>query len=180
MKIRVLLFSLLSFFIVLCVTSNAIEITVPRDTPVEVFFSPQDSDTETIIREISNAKSEIHVQACPFIPASIAGALVTAHRRGVKVEIIIGKCTKDEENTSAAFLSNAGLPTYMNNKDAMSQGDIIFIDGETVIAVSLDVTKTDDDRKVGEVLIVKNREVVKAHIDDWQKLKGRSVLYGKR
>ncbi|MBM4271856.1 MAG: hypothetical protein FJ139_06870 [Deltaproteobacteria bacterium] len=180
MRIRVVIFSLLSFFIVLCVDADAVEIAVPKDSPVEVFFNPQGNDAETIIREIGNAKSEIHVQACPFIPVSIAEALVTAHRRGVKVEIILGRCAESEKYTSAASLSNAGIPTYMNSKDAMSQGDIIFIDGETLIAVSLDVTKPGDEKKVGEILIVKNREVVKTHFDDWQKLRSRSVLHEKK
>jgi hypothetical protein len=180
MRLKAFSFFLFSFFILFYVDSNAVEIAVPKDSPLEVFFNPQGNDAETVIREIGNAKSEIHVQACPFIPASIAEALVTAHRRGVKVEIILGRCTESEKYTSAASLSNAGIPTYMNSKDAMSQGDIIFIDGETLIAVSLDVTKPGDERKVGEILIVKNREVVKTHFNDWQKLRSRSELHEKR
>ena len=47
--------------------------------------------TEAIVKEITNAKSEILVQAYSFTSAPIAKALVDAHKRGVKVEAILDK-----------------------------------------------------------------------------------------
>ena len=61
------------------------DLTLPKDTPVKVYLSPKGGYTEAIISEIDQAKTEILVQAYSFTSALIAKALVTVHKRGVKV-----------------------------------------------------------------------------------------------
>ena len=45
-----------------------------------------------------------------FTSAPIAKALVDAHKRGVKVEVILDKSQKGEKYTSADFVIHAGIP----------------------------------------------------------------------
>ncbi len=63
----------------------AADISLPKDTPVKIYFSPQGGCTEAIVSEIDKAKTEILVQAYLFTSAPIAKALVGGHKRGVKV-----------------------------------------------------------------------------------------------
>jgi phosphatidylserine/phosphatidylglycerophosphate/cardiolipin synthase-like enzyme len=56
-----------------------------------VYFSPHGGCTDAIIKELDNAKSTILVQAYSFTSAPIAKALLDAHKRGGKVEIILDK-----------------------------------------------------------------------------------------
>ena len=65
----------------------AADLSLPKDTPVKVYFSPKGGCTEAIISEINQAKTEILVQAYSFTSAPIAKALVNAHKRGVKVQV---------------------------------------------------------------------------------------------
>lgn len=60
------------------------DLSLPKDTPVKVFFSPKGGCTEAIISEIDQANTEILVQAYSFTSAPIAKALVAAHKRGAK------------------------------------------------------------------------------------------------
>lgn len=57
----------------------------------EVYFSPHGGCTDTVIKELNKAKSTILVQAYSFTSAPIAKALLNAHKRGVKVEVILDK-----------------------------------------------------------------------------------------
>jgi phosphatidylserine/phosphatidylglycerophosphate/cardiolipin synthase-like enzyme len=83
--------------------------TYPREltlnnAPTQVYFSPNGGCTAAIVKEITDAKSEILVQAYSFTSAPIAKALVSAHKRGVKVEAILDKSQRSERYTSAFFL----------------------------------------------------------------------------
>jgi len=97
----------------------AFDVSLPKDTPVKVFFSPKGGCTEAIISEIGQAKTEILVQACSFTSAPIAKALVDAYKRGVKVQAILDKSQRSEKYTSATFLTNAGIPTFIDAKHTL-------------------------------------------------------------
>jgi phosphatidylserine/phosphatidylglycerophosphate/cardiolipin synthase-like enzyme len=58
---------------------------------IEAFFSPRGGATEAVVRELGNAKQKIHVQAYSFTSAPIAKALVDAHKRGVKVTVVLDR-----------------------------------------------------------------------------------------
>jgi len=58
---------------------HATDITLPKDTTVRVFFSPNGGCTEAIIDTINQSKSEILVQAYIFTSEPIAKALLGAH-----------------------------------------------------------------------------------------------------
>jgi phosphatidylserine/phosphatidylglycerophosphate/cardiolipin synthase-like enzyme len=59
--------------------------------PVQVYFSPNGGCSDAIIKQIGEAKSTIWVQAYSFTSTPIAQALLEAHKRGVKVEVILDK-----------------------------------------------------------------------------------------
>jgi phosphatidylserine/phosphatidylglycerophosphate/cardiolipin synthase-like enzyme len=96
--ITVLSFLILSF---VATTSFAFQADITR-----VCFSPNGGCTESIVKEINAAKSEILLQAYSFTSAPIAKALLDAFKRGVKIEAILDKSQRKERYTSATFLAN--------------------------------------------------------------------------
>jgi phosphatidylserine/phosphatidylglycerophosphate/cardiolipin synthase-like enzyme len=87
-------------------------ITLAQEEPptIEVYFSPHGGLTDAIIRELNKAKSTVLVQAYTFTSAPIAKALINAHKRGVKVEVILDKSQRTQKYSSATFLYNVGIP----------------------------------------------------------------------
>jgi hypothetical protein len=75
----------------------------------KVCFSPNGGCTESIVKEINAAKSEILVQAHSFTSYPIAKAPIDAYKRGVKEESILDKSQRKEKSTSATFISNAAM-----------------------------------------------------------------------
>ncbi len=53
------------------------------------------------------------IQAYSFTSAPIAKALVEAHRRGVQVQVVLDKSQRTEEDWSATFLFNNGIPNRL-------------------------------------------------------------------
>ena len=181
MKKRILLiiFSLILFFFSSPQISHAAEITL-NNTPAQIYFSPNGGCTEAIVNEISHAKSEIYVQAYSFTSAPIAKALVDAHKKGIKVEAILDKSQKKEKYTSATFLNNSGIPTYIDSKHAIANNKIMIIDKEIVITGSFNFTKAAEEKNAENLLILKNRKLAETYLKNWNKHKDHSEPYRER
>jgi phosphatidylserine/phosphatidylglycerophosphate/cardiolipin synthase-like enzyme len=143
----------------------------------KVCFSPRGGCTEAIVDQITNAKSEILVQTYSFTSAPIAKALTGAFKRGVKVEVILDKSQKAEKYTSATFISNAGIPTFIDDKHAIAHNKIMIIDKETVITGSFNFTKAAEEKNAENLLIIKSKELAKVYVDNWCIHKEHSEKY---
>lgn len=73
------------------VLSPSITLTQEKPCTWEVYFSSKGGCTDAIIRELNNAKNTVLVQAYSFTSAPIAKALLNAHKRGIKVGVILDK-----------------------------------------------------------------------------------------
>jgi phosphatidylserine/phosphatidylglycerophosphate/cardiolipin synthase-like enzyme len=148
-----------------------------NNTPVQVYFSPNGGCTESIVKEIDAAKSEILVQAYSFTSSPIAKALTDAFKRGVNVEAILDKSQRKEKYTAATFLANAGIPTFIDDKHAIAHNKIIIIDREIVITGSFNFTKAAEEKNAENLLILKSKELAKEYMDNWYKHKEHSERY---
>jgi phosphatidylserine/phosphatidylglycerophosphate/cardiolipin synthase-like enzyme len=150
------------------------------NTPTQVYFSPHGGCTEAIIREINRAKIEILVQAYSFTSQPIAKALLTAHNRGVKVKVIFDRSQKSDKYSSATFMANAGIPTYIDPAHANAHNKVMIIDRETVITGSFNFTRAAEDKNAENLLIIKSKDLARPYIDNWSLHKGHSEPYQAR
>ncbi len=126
----------------------------PITANIQAYFSPNGGCTQAIVREISAARSEILVQAYSFTSAPIAKALVDTHKRGVKVEAILDKSQQKEKYTSANYLANSRVPTYIDSAHAIAHNKVIIIERQTVIPESFDVSKAAKEKNAENMLII--------------------------
>jgi phosphatidylserine/phosphatidylglycerophosphate/cardiolipin synthase-like enzyme len=155
--------------------ARAIEIDIGRVPPVEVYFSPNSGTTEAIVREINRARSEIRIQAYSFTSAPIAEALLKAHKRGIGVEVIHDKSQKTQKYSSATFLMNARIPTYIDARHAIAHNKIIIIDQSVVITGSFNFTKAAEDKNAENLLIIRSKELAKPYLDNWRRHRDHSA-----
>jgi phosphatidylserine/phosphatidylglycerophosphate/cardiolipin synthase-like enzyme len=140
-----------------------------------VYFSPNDGVTDAIVREIDQARSEVLVQAYSFTSAPIAKALLKAHKRGVKVQTILDKSQKTQKYSSASFLINSGIPTYIDSQHAIAHNKIILIDKMVVITGSFNFTKAAEEKNAENLLIIRSQELAKPYLENWQRHREHSV-----
>ena len=155
---------------------NAYPVNLNTDN-TQVCFSPHGNCTQSIVKEINFARSEIFVQAYSFTSAPIAKALVEAHKRGVKVKVILDKSQRKEKYSSATFLANMGIPTYIDDKHAIAHNKIIILDGKTVITGSFNFTKAAEEKNAENLLIIKSSDLAKLYINNWEKHREHSETY---
>jgi phosphatidylserine/phosphatidylglycerophosphate/cardiolipin synthase-like enzyme len=176
-KQLVSLFLILTFCIYpLHQISYATDLTL-NNAQTQVYFSPHGNCTEAIISKIDKAKAEILVQAYSFTSAPIARALLNAHKRGVKVEAILDKSQRTERYTSATFLANSGIPTFIDDKHAIAHNKIMIIDQSIVITGSFNFTKAAEEKNAENMLIIASPELAKPYRENWRKHKEHSELY---
>jgi phosphatidylserine/phosphatidylglycerophosphate/cardiolipin synthase-like enzyme len=160
-------------------SSPAVDFVLDK-TPAQVYFSPNGGCTEAIIKVIDGAKTEILVQAYSFTSVPIAKALLNAHKRGVKIEAILDKSQQKEKYTSATFLANSGIPTYIDDKHAIAHNKIMIIDRTTVITGSFNFTKAAEEKNAENLLIITSADLAKLYIENWMEHKEHSEAYQAR
>lgn len=174
--------SVISLFIALIASSifsysQVQAFDVPVNTTAHVYFSPEGECTNSIFPELGKAKSKILVQAYSFTSKEIAKALVDAHKRGVKIEIILDKSNKSGKYSAADFTAHAGIPTFIDAAHAIAHNKIIVIDNEMVITGSFNFTKAAEEKNAENLLIIKSKDLVKVYIENWNRHKSHSEEY---
>lgn len=148
---------------------------------IEAYFSPRGGATEAIVKEINAAKEEILVQAYSFTSATIAKALVDAHKRSIMIEVVLDKSQEKEKYTSADFVAHAGIPTYIDSIHAIAHNKIIIIDRSTLITGSFNFTKAAEEKNAENLLIIKgNMPLVEKYIRNYEEHKGHSEVYQRK
>jgi phosphatidylserine/phosphatidylglycerophosphate/cardiolipin synthase-like enzyme len=142
----------------------------------QVYFSPGGGATAAICQALSTAKSSILVQAYSFTSAPIAEALVKAHKRGVKVQVILDRSQRTQKYSSATFLVNSGIPTRIDAAHAIAHNKVMIIDNEIVITGSFNFTKAAEEKNAENLLVIRNRELAARYADNWHHHDGHSEL----
>jgi phosphatidylserine/phosphatidylglycerophosphate/cardiolipin synthase-like enzyme len=147
----------------------------PSDTS-EVFFSPNAGCTDAIVHELARAKTSVRIQAYSFTSAPIAKALVDAHKRGVKVAAILDKSQRSAKYTSASFLANSKIPTFIDDHHAIAHNKIMIIDKSTVITGSFNFTKAAEEKNAENVLIIRDKDLAAKYTENWRNHAGHAEV----
>jgi len=172
------LFTFILILFTFCTASQAVNLTL-NNTPAQVYFSPKGGCTDAIVKQIDSATMEVLVQAYSFTSAPIAKALVNAKKRAINVEVIVDKSQRKEPKkqgasyTSATFLANMGIPTYIDDAHSIAHTKLIIVDKQIVITGSFNFSKAAE-KNAENLLILKNPELAGIYIDNWQKHKTHS------
>ncbi len=172
-KLLVILLNILA----LTIYTNVLATDIPLNTTAHVYFSPEDSCTEVMVKELIKAKTEILVQAYSFTSKRIAKALVDAHKRGVRTVIVLDQSHRSDKNSAADFTARMGIPTFIDAQHAKAHNKIVIIDQETVITGSFNFKKEAGKEIADNLLILKSKDLAKVYIDNWEKHKSHSQKY---
>ncbi len=160
-------FTFLLFFLISCVLLFHSEAQSPSPS-WSVYFSPKGGCTQAIINELDKAKSSILVQAYSFTSAPIAKVLLNAHKRGVRVDVLLDKSQRKEKYSSADFLNNLGIPTRIDAAHAIAHNKVMIIDKEVVITGSFNFTKAAEDKNAENLLVIRDKNLAAKYVESWK------------
>lgn len=144
---------------------------------VQVFFSPKGGCTEAVVENLNQAKSNILVQAYSFTSAPIAKALVEAHRRGINVQVILDKSQQSQRYSSADFVRNAGIATFIDARHAIAHNKVMIIDNYVVLTGSFNFTKAAEESNAENLLVLHDVDTAGRYLTNWQAHLKHSAVY---
>lgn len=117
---------------------------------------------------LGQARNTVKVQAYSFTSAPIAKALVDAHKRGVRVEVILDKSQRTEKYSSADFVAHAGIPTRIDAQHRIAHNKVMVIDGSVVITGSFNFTKGAEHDNAENLLVIRSKELAAQYTRNWE------------
>jgi phosphatidylserine/phosphatidylglycerophosphate/cardiolipin synthase-like enzyme len=148
--------------------------------PVEVYFSPRGGCTQSVVRELNRAQETVLVQAYSFTSVPIAKALLEAHKRGVKVQVILDKSQRTENYSEADFLLDSDIPTWIDAQHAIAHNKVMVIDGQTLITGSFNFTTAAEEHNAENMLVIRDEGLAARYAENWQAHLAHSEPYGGR
>jgi len=151
----------------------------PLPPSVNVCFTPGEDCTQRIVQAIDGAKRQILVQAYGFSSAPILDALKRAAARNVEVLIILDKSNDRGVYSGATFMTNAGIPVWIDPAPGIAHNKVMVIDGETTVTGSFNFTRAAQTKNAENLLIIVSRPVAQRFRENWdQRLKVSKAYEG--
>jgi phosphatidylserine/phosphatidylglycerophosphate/cardiolipin synthase-like enzyme len=92
----------------------------------------------------------------------------------------LDKSQKGEKYSSADFVINAGIPTFIDAKHAIAHNKIMVIDGQTVVTGSFNFTKAAEENNAENLLVIRSPELAAKYAANWKAHADHSDPYAGR
>jgi phosphatidylserine/phosphatidylglycerophosphate/cardiolipin synthase-like enzyme len=132
-----------------------------------IYFTPPAGSAGGLIKHIDASKKTIKVMAYGFTAMPLSDALVKAHRRGVKVQLLQDEKSAGNNVDAVNQLIAAGIEVRSDGKHAIQHNKVMLLDDDIVITGSYNFTKSAEVRNAENIIILKSAYAAKRHADNW-------------
>ncbi len=153
---------------------TAQQAVMPKNQRPIVCFTPEEKCYPKIVQYIDAAHDTIHVRAYAFTSLEIATALISAHQRGVCVLVLVDKSQMKGAHSLVHMLIDAGITVKREKCKGLAHNKVIIIDNAILITGSYNFTKGAELRNAENLLILKQRTLLKKYMQDWHIAWGKS------
>jgi len=145
------------------------------DADVSLMFTPQDQPMSNGVRPlIAAARQSIDVAIFFLTHKGVVADLIAAHRRGVRLRIIVDATSATNGYTKHELLRTAGVPTKIENWGGKMHAKAAVIDGEYIVLGSMNWTSAGERDNDENTLLIRSPRLatdLKAWFDDlWQSI----------
>jgi phosphatidylserine/phosphatidylglycerophosphate/cardiolipin synthase-like enzyme len=132
-----------------------------------IYFTPPAGSAGGLIKHIDASKKTIKVMAYGFTAIPLSEALVKAHRRGVKVQLLQDEKSAGNNSDAVNQLIAAGIEVRSDGKHAIQHNKVMLLDDDIVITGSYNFTKSAVVRNAENIIILKSDYAAKRYADNW-------------
>ena len=164
---------------------DGVEVLSVGDAEVTAWFSPQDRPLRFGVQALlATAKRSIDAPVFFLTSKHAAADLIDAHRRGVRVRVIVDATSAKNGYSKHELLRAAGVATKVENWGGKMHMKVAVVDGEFLVLGSMNWTSAGEDANDENTLLVRSRplaERMAASFEDmWRSIPNRWAQSGSR
>lgn len=151
------------------------EVTVGR-ARIETYFSPIDETIPAIVRLIDSAEKNIDLMCFVFSSRDVCNALLAAHRRGVKVRVLLDNAFSSDGITKRwpcvpfKELKAAGVPCKYDDEHSKLHHKVIIVDGKRVLTGSFNFSTSAAQDNNENALVIHDAATARKYLAEFERL----------
>lgn len=135
-----------------------------------VYFAPRQDIDKPLIAHLDGARRSIKVAMYALTLDAYAEALIRAHHRGVKVEVILDARQARHPASDASRLEAAGVPVRYGAGSGLMHHKFSVVDGLIVTTGSFNATWSASHRNAENAVVLSDPEVVALFEEEFRSL----------
>lgn len=140
------------------------------ETPVDVYFSPQDGVAAHILEYIHGAQHSIRFMAFSFTSNALADALIKQAHNGVTVQGVMERQNAEGAGADFAHMQKQGLDVLEDGSCYLLHHKVMIIDDQIVITGSYNFTNSAEKDNDENLLIIADREVAQRYSQEFTRI----------
>ena len=141
------------------------------DTPIDVYFSPDDHVQDSFVELIENAQESINFMAFSFTSDPIGDAVLARAEQGVTVSgVMEAEQVKSNIGTEFDPFSQAGLDVLLDGNDGQMHHKVMIIDESIVIFGSYNFTASAETKNDETLIVVYNKDIAAQFMDEFHRV----------
>jgi phosphatidylserine/phosphatidylglycerophosphate/cardiolipin synthase-like enzyme len=143
---------------------------------IETYFSPIDETIPAIVRLINSAEKDIDLMCFVFSSREICEALLAAHKRGVKVRVLLDNVFSSDAITRRwacvpfKELKAAGVPCKFDDENSKLHHKVIIVDGQRVLTGSFNFSNNAATENNENALIIHDPATARKYLAEFERL----------
>jgi phosphatidylserine/phosphatidylglycerophosphate/cardiolipin synthase-like enzyme len=139
------------------------------ETPIRIYFSPEDGVAKYVLTELQKAKKSIRFMAFSFTADPIAQALIAQAKAGITVQGVFER--QNATGTGAAFaeLQSGGVDVLEDGNCYILHHKTIIIDDRIIITGSYNFTSSAERSNDESLIIITDPEVASLYRAEFER-----------
>jgi len=131
---------------------------------IRIFFSPKGGITEDIIRQIDNAQEYIDIAIYSFTYEPLAGAIIRAKNRGVKIRTLMDREQLKGKYLKYKYFLYNNIAVIQDRHAGIMHNKIAIIDGRILFTGSYNWSKSAEERNEENLLeFIDEKEIIEIY-----------------
>jgi phosphatidylserine/phosphatidylglycerophosphate/cardiolipin synthase-like enzyme len=141
------------------------------ETPVAIYFSPEDGAAKYVIEQINNAKSSIRFMAFSFTSADIANAMIAREQEGISVQGVMERQNASGVGAVFDLLKQNKIDVLVDGNCYILHHKTIIIDDQIVITGSYNFTRSAERENDENLVIISDPELAQLYLEEYDRIR---------
>ena len=152
------------------VSRQLLTASAPQATLAEALFEPHQDCGARLVSLLDRSRSDVQICVFTITDNSVSGAILGAHKRGVKVRIITDPDKALDRGSDIARLQSAGIPVRVDHASDHMHHKFALFDGKIVVTGSYNWTRGAAERNLENIVISDDTRLVGPFRDEFERL----------